>query len=1057
MDGEDNDQDNKIGYENEPDYSTLKGAQAEEAGELRQAKPSARDQAANLAKNSEDVAAGAKKAGEAAAKFGSGDYVGAAKDAVGAVNKFTNATKGKEEKEKGSASSTLKKAAPAIGVVLLIGVVALALSSQVAMPFHLIANIKEKLDGWFGAKSTAAESSLAAMIDGSPELGEAINENVGYDGISQEACDELYLYNIEYYKSKGIRGCTPTALKGETEEPADPSSIRSKVPEDAIFASNSSTSDPKAYAGAFVWVDKAGIEHEIGPEEFADYFNNNTEFNNAISQGSLAWTGSFSGWFDDMVDKLMEKLEVTRNDFQNYYEDINDQTKSAEAYKEIIEAINSQDKRTMSHTDNEKLVFFDSCSSTNQKGLARRSEIIEQTNANFITSELKSTIGGCTVSSPPSEISDLCTLQDSGDYLCPKSALYDTTSYTIVGEKIDDAAQKVESYLPEMSKSFKKISDNEECAQLYGISYFSIIVAANRLHQATTFAAQALEAIDKTKGGLGHESGIHQLGKQLSEKGTYQYLDDGDNISGLEASLKTSTTDRTALNSEGLSWINTNSIISSTDKSVSKLSVEGVMKGFILEAGTIASCSAATITGNILYGLVSIIIGKSHTNFDANDASMLTVERNLIDQAIRQAAYGLVYNPCTTDADGNLAKNEDVGNCIALGAHNYLSQNHRLAGGSPADQAKLQQYVERYRHTMARQKEQDRANRSPFDISSPNTFLGSIVNTITPYASTLASSSIFTSLSSLVSSSINSILPATSAIMEDTLAGNIGSCKLLGGLNPEDESAGAVGDAFCVPYIITDVSLFDPELEAISAKEVEKKVESLDGLKSGKTKNNNREINPESNFARYIKYCSNRVSIFGVIDANILKDYLDEHRPGFFESIINTIGGLFGFYDKLTIEDERVQSALAWATGRNCVATDNSAINNNFWNNEGRYYQAYMVYQRVNINRAGGDGNNALETIQSWDDEHPITSPEDFESAQLGMLTEDYIPIKNYLVYQILNKSTFGPTVAVSDNPSSNITFRRSITPLTDLIIDNVFPLNGPYDLLDPKKQATTA
>ena len=100
---------NKIGYENEPDYSTLKGAQAEESSSPRQASP--RSRAANAAKNAEDTAAGVQKAASAAGKFGSGNYVGAAKDALGAVSSFKNSTQGKDEKSKKHAAQKPKNAA----------------------------------------------------------------------------------------------------------------------------------------------------------------------------------------------------------------------------------------------------------------------------------------------------------------------------------------------------------------------------------------------------------------------------------------------------------------------------------------------------------------------------------------------------------------------------------------------------------------------------------------------------------------------------------------------------------------------------------------------------------------------------------------------------------------------------------------------------------------------------------------------------------------------------------------------------------------------------------
>ena len=1075
MDGEDTPK-NKLGYENEPDYSTLKGAQAQEdPRQHAQSIAATAEQSATTAQKAESGATAVKSGTEAAAAFESGNYAKAVEKGIETIKHANNVT-GKNDKEQG-ASSNIRKGSASIIVVLLLALIPIAfLVVPLIMPFHLLANIVGKFDSNAGLKE-AAEQSYIGMIDGNASLADATLESIGYDGISQAGCDELFETpngSIEYYSGHNTRGCVPTqlALIGNPPDPSATAYFNSKLLEGAVLADTGtpSTSNPYAYSGAFKWTDRDGEVHWIGPVEFSDYFHNNTEFNKAISQGSLGWTGTFSGWFDDMVRELMQKLELTRNTFQGFYEDVTDQLASQENYFDVIDAVNS--KNTMTHTSNEKLLLLYNGCNIHYKGTARKIEITD-TFADYIQATLVDKEGACVFVEPPEAIADLCDPnyrliyrggvvvgREIVNYTCPEVAYYDTRTSTKVGDPIDDASGTIQAYLPEMAKSFRTITRNDGtgdiCAQLYGLSYFSVIVAANRLNQASTFAAQALEAIDKTRAGLGSESGIHQLAKQLSETGTYTHLEDGQNIEGLGYSIATSTTNRPALNSQGVSWINTNSAIDGTDFSVQNLSVEGVIKGFILEAHTVAACNASTVAGHILFSLISLVVGSSHSNFDANDEYMSGVERNLINRAIREAAYALVFNPCTTDDEGNLARNEDVGNCIALGAHNYLSQNHRLSGGSPADMEKLQQFVEQRRRTIAREAELDREQRSPFDVYSPNTFLGSIVGRVAPYAASLTSSSIFTSIGNIVTSSINSLLPTASALQTDTLIGNIGECKLLDSLDPTENGNGAVGDIFCVPYTITDIALFDPEIGPMSAKEVEAHVESLGGF-DGFTEQNNRIINPESNFAKYIKYCSNRISIFGVIDANILKDYLEEveENTGWFQSFFRRLLSFLtlGFYEYL--ESENLETALRWATGRNCVATNNPDINNNFWNEQGRYYQAYMTYQRININRSGGNGNNAIDTIHAYNAKHPINTPDDRIAATAGMLTEDYAIVRDYIAYQTTDLSSHGPTIASIAKPAT-IKFKHSITPLTDFLIEKIIPITTP-NLIDPRQQGITA
>jgi len=1114
MDGEDTPK-NKIGYENEPDYSTLRGAQAQEIDTPQQ--PSLRDKAANTAATAEQTATTAAAASKAVASGGA-DVKADIAAIKGAVN-FASNVKGKGEEEQGVASSGLKKAAPILGALLLILIPIAFLAVPLIMPFHLLANIVSKFDSNAGIKE-AAEQSYIAMIDGNADLTDATLESIGYDGISQEACDELFetpYGSIEYYSGHNTQGCVPTqlALIGNPPDPSAEAYFKSKLLEGAVLADTGtpSTSNPYAYSGAFKWTDRDGYVHWIGPDNFNYYYHFNNEFFRAISQGSLAWTGTFSGWFDDMVRELMQKLDLTRNTFQGFYEDVTDQLESRENYYEVISKVN--EKNTLTHASNEHLLLLYECEPFD-KGIARKIEITD-TFADYITATLVEKGGGCNFKEAerPAGIEDLCDpnyrwrLGNNGlweeyiyDYTCPEWANYDTTTSTKVGDKIDDASGVIQAYLPEMAKSFMTIARRssggfagdgvsmynpvvETCAQLYGLSYFSVIVAASRLNQASTFAAQALEAVDKTRAGLGSEAGIHQLGKQLSETGTYTYMEaGGGEVFGLDSFISTSTTNRPALNSQGLSWLNTNSAVDQNNLSVETLSVEGILKGFVLSTELVATCTAYSYVRNTLYGLVSLLTGRSgktHNNFDANDLFMgsLAGRHGIIDQAVRYAAYALVFNPCTTDADGNLATNENVGDCIALGSHNYLSQNHRLSGGSPADEAKLKQFVEQRRRTIAREAELDREQRSPFDVYSPNTFLGSIVGRVSPYVASLTNSNIFTSISNIVGNSINSLLPTASALQTDTLMANTRGtdeddrCKFL-------HEIGAVGDAFCLPYTITDVALFDPEIAPMSAKAVEDYIATHKFYVSpgvgdqtgfeGLNEQNNRIINPKSNLAKYIKYCSNRIALFGIIDANIAKDFIEESEGeedvGWFQSLIRKLMSLLtlGFYEFLRPKGseaegmELMEEALTWADGRNCVATDRhttDTITPNFWNEQGRYYQAYMTYQRININRSGGKGNNAIEVVQAYNAKHPLNTHDDRIAATAGMLPEDYAAVKNYIAYQAADLSSHGPTIASVSTPSG-FKLKRSITPLTDFLIEKIIPITTP-SLIDPRQQGTTA
>ena len=71
---------------------------------------------------------------------------------------------------------------------------------------------------------------------------------------------------------------------------------------------------------------------------------------------------------------------------------------------------------------------------------------------------------------------------------------------------------------------------------------------------------------------------------------------------------------------------------------------------------------------------------------------------------------------------------EDFGNAIVSGTNMYMGQNHQYGvSGSVASRDTLMAYYNQQQEYLAEQARYDRQTRSPFDVSSPNTFLGSLL------------------------------------------------------------------------------------------------------------------------------------------------------------------------------------------------------------------------------------------------------------------------------------------------------------------------------------------
>lgn len=115
---------------------------------------------------------------------------------------------------------------------------------------------------------------------------------------------------------------------------------------------------------------------------------------------------------------------------------------------------------------------------------------------------------------------------------------------------------------------------------------------------------------------------------------------------------------------------------------------------------------------------------------------------------------------------GDLTKdiaNEDAGNGFASGAAHLLGQAANAGGNVPMSIADTVVYDKMTKQVNLAYAEEDRLGRSPFDVSSPNTFFGSIANKLIPYYSSMSSVSGFFSAMSSISLGSFGLLLGSSA------------------------------------------------------------------------------------------------------------------------------------------------------------------------------------------------------------------------------------------------------------------------------------------------------
>ena len=353
----------------------------------------------------------------------------------------------------------------------------------------------------------------------------------------------------------------------------------------------------------------------------------------------------------------------------------------------------------------------------------------------------------------------------------------------------------------------------------------------------------------------------------------------------------------------------------------------------------------------------------------------------------------LAVRAFTTDLVSDIG-GEDFGNALVSGANMYMGTNHLSGGGSLGTWSAYSQFKIRQDQVIAENAQYERETRSPFDITSEYTFFGSLLKQVVTL-STIKSApmSIISGISSMISNSISKILPTASAIdIATTLPTEeeyAQSCPFLA-------SIGAVGDAYCNPYIISDMTTIEDD-----------PVDVVETIKDNNL-NDDGTIKKNSNLARYIMYCSGRSSSFGVADNNIAGqiDTTDvDSNSGVFNTVSNAvIGAIPVIGDSIDIISNEKQLANAgWISGESCVAgnvADANYTNSPGWG-ETRYYQRYVEDQRLLESMDDDYVSTVSVFLDEYYEENPLdNSYEGILARRSGLTKDTVVALLDFIEYQ---------------------------------------------------------
>ena len=339
------------------------------------------------------------------------------------------------------------------------------------------------------------------------------------------------------------------------------------------------------------------------------------------------------------------------------------------------------------------------------------------------------------------------------------------------------------------------------------------------------------------KAGEGNESKINEAMNFLHENEETEILD----VKTGEVKKVTGT----ALESPSLYAVLSGSEINIED--VENYSSDRILKTIENKLGK--SNSGETISGTVVSSTTKMkgTIGRFiQSGVEKASSALMEILEPTISNSLVNNSYDTI-------------KGVGAGEFLVEGAANVGKELAKASGASAGDTNAATQYAKLNSKVIAMDAAVDRLNRSPFDISSKNTFLGSIVYNLAINLNK-SRSLVLSSFSTIANSTKRAAISFLPAVYADDKSSSFltsfGDCETYG-------TIGAVGSAHCSEIATFDTSTLndpfnDPQFVAF--------------INNNTTLNNGtRTINKNSVLAKYIIYNDERITPLGVVDGGIIE------------------------------------------------------------------------------------------------------------------------------------------------------------------------------------------
>lgn len=841
----------------------------------------------------------------------------------------------------------LKKGGPIVGIIVTIaavgGVSFTSLSTQIVA-------WKENLSMMFGQNSAIINKRsnfiLRKVLDN--------NRSVTTDSvfgtkfkIGSKLSKKLKSQNINYVETTDANGKKVKLLVYEDPDGA-------VIP---VVASEKDLARANTLVGTEVDIDGRKVKITDSSMTLSDARSKNKNFDIGMNKATLTFAGKIAGWFDDVASSLFKRI-------------VGD---------------GARNKTNIDDPDKEKvdeMLLKNSSDGADSAELSASKEIEDE--------DGKPTVRAAEASD---DVSDGKTYGDveSGD---GKLSIRDSNSPDIAGTKgkLVAKAQKVAS-----------VSSTVACGFLRSIGAISMTVGAIQTANVISYASKYLEIADKIKAGDADEVtsiALNNLGDSIK---TTAYDMDGN-----EVKVEGSVTESPGWNAS----FSRQNIVDENDSSALMVNRESAMKNALhsMSLGGVFSEVAATVASfgggiaafricNGVQAVTGLVDGISDIVLAFTTAGIGNFIKEIFKGALKGAVFSAIMIITTSVISaitpmvatwllGNLTNmflGINGGYALLSGTQNIMQSNLQMSTGRYADEENAIEVAALTKDVESQWAAYDRDTKSPFDITSEYTFLGSIVNSLIPIVNSSggALSSVIAPMAKLAGSSALAIVDSSASAAGEvsdfaaSLAGD-DNCAYL-------KSVGVAGDFACNKY----AGAYVDEINTVDPETIYNNMESY-GSFDGEDSNGNPKVKADSDYAKYIVACVTSDTQPGTMNMAV---------EGFIQKA-TSIGGVVGnglinfgsnfvpfsgFIDWIDAAEQ--EANFKWNSGLAC--TGNSGDSS--LDEEVRNFSMYNLDQRV-LNEMGIiESNSTVSFLEEYYKENPLDNSFEGQIARISGMTKDQV------------------------------------------------------------------